>query len=88
MRTFSLRPPPGPKTVPLLRVQVQGGEISVTAVNSDYVATYHKPITSSQLIAKSFPRREDKRVAMTSAEFLIAASGLANAKARELGWIV
>jgi hypothetical protein len=83
----SNRPPPRPTTVPVLRVQTQGNEISVTASESDYAVTYHKPVNSPQLIAKSYPRKEDRRVSMTLAEFLTRAWSLANDKARELGWI-
>jgi hypothetical protein len=48
---------------------------------------YHMPTNSPQLIAKSFPRKEDRRVPMTLADFLTAAYKLANDKAREVGWI-
>jgi len=51
------------------------------------VITYHKPTNSRQLIAKNFPRKEDRRVSMTLADFLTAAYKLANDKAREVGWI-
>lgn len=84
----SRRPPERPTIVPVLRVEVQGSEIIVIASDTDYRVTYHKPDNSPQLIAKSYPRKEDRRVSMTLAEFLTAASGLANDKARELGWIV
>ena len=66
---------------------VQGSEIVVTASDSDYVMTYHKPANSPQLLARSFPRKEDRRVSMTLADFLTSAYKLANDKARELGWI-
>ena len=81
------RPPARPPTTPVLRVEVQGGEIVVTASNSDYVVTYHKPANSPQLLAKSYPRKEDKRVSMTLAQFLTQAWKLAKDKARQLGWI-
>jgi hypothetical protein len=68
-------------------VAVQGIEIVVTASDSDYVMTYHKPANSPQLLARSFPRKEDRRVSMTLADFLTSAYKLANDKARELGWI-
>ena len=42
---------------------------------------------SPRLLAKNFPRKEDRRVSMTLADFLTAAYKLANDKARELGWI-
>jgi len=82
------RPPDRPPTTPVLRVEVQGGEIVVTASDTDYVVTYHKPANSPQLLAKSYPRKEDKRVSMTLAQFLTDAWKLAKDKARELGWIV
>jgi hypothetical protein len=59
----------------------------VTASDTDYMMTYHKPTNSRQLIAKTFPRKEDRRVSMTLADFLTAAYKLANDKAREVGWI-
>jgi hypothetical protein len=83
----SQRPPPRPTIIPLMRVAVQGSEIVVTASDSDYVVTYHKPADSPRLLAKSFSRKEDRRVSMTLADFLQAACKLANDKARQLGWI-
>ena len=74
--------------IPVLRVAVRGSEIVITASDSDYVMTYHKPACSPQLLARSFPRKEDRRVSMTLADFLTAAHKLANDKARDLGWIV
>ena len=71
----------------MLRVEVQGSEIVVIASDTDYRVTYRKPANTPQLIAKSYPRKEDRRATMTLAEFLTAAWGLANDKARELGWI-
>ena len=84
----STHPPPRLTAIPLLRVGVHGSEIVVTASDTDYVMIYHKPTNSRQLIAKSFPRKEDRRVPMTLADFLTAAYKLANDKAREVGWIV
>jgi hypothetical protein len=90
------RPPERTTTIPELRVEVKGSEIVVIASavdrddrtsDSDYRVTYHKPANAPQLIAKNYPRKEDKRVAMTLAEFLTAAWRLANDKAQELGWI-
>jgi hypothetical protein len=68
-------------------VSVQGSEIVVTASDTDYVMTYQKPANSPQLIARSFPRKEDRRVSMTLADFLTAACKLADDKSRELGWV-
>jgi hypothetical protein len=50
--------------------------------------TYHKPENSPELLARSFARKEDRRVSMTLADFLTAAWKLANDRAPELGWIV
>jgi hypothetical protein len=84
----SPRPRERPPITPVLRVAVQGSEIVVTASDTDYVMTYHKPVNSPQLLARSFPRKEDRSVSMTLADFLRAAWKLENDKARELGWIV
>jgi hypothetical protein len=71
----------------VLRVGVQGSEIVVIASDTDYRVSYYKPDNSPQLMAKSYPRKEDRRVSMTLAAFLTQAWSLANDKARELGWI-
>ena len=52
------RPPPRLTAIPLLRVAVHGNEIVVTASDSDYVMTYHKPANFPELLAKNFPRKE------------------------------
>ena len=87
-RTAQKRQPPERLAIPVLRVDVQGSDIVITAPDSDYMMTYHKPANSPRLLAKSFPRKEDRRVSMALADFLTAAHKLANDKARELGWIV
>jgi len=46
------RPPERPPTTPVLRVAVQGSELVVTASDTDYVMTYHKPVNSPQLLAR------------------------------------
>jgi hypothetical protein len=82
------RPPARPTNTPVLRVAVQGSEIVVSASGTDqYVVRYHKPPKSPQLLARNFPRKEDRSVSMALADFLTAAYKLANDKARELGWI-
>jgi len=58
------------------------------ASDTDCVMTYHKPENSPELLARSFARKEDRRVSMTLADFLTAAWKLANDRAPELGWIV
>ena len=51
--SIPIRPPDRPKTpaarkagLPVLRVDVQGSEIVITASDSDYMMTYHKPANS------------------------------------------
>ena len=42
-RTAQKRQPPERLAIPVLRVDVQGSEIVITASDSNYVMTYHKP---------------------------------------------
>jgi hypothetical protein len=79
-----MRQPRGRTTIPVFRVAVQGSEAVVTASDTDYVMTYHKPANSPQLLARSFPRKEYRRVLMSLADFLTAACKLANDKASQL----
>ena len=74
MQWNNRRPPARPPNTPVLRVVVQGSEIVVSASGTDdYVVKYHKLANSPQLLARSFPRKEDRRVSMTLADFLTAA---------------
>jgi hypothetical protein len=70
-----------------LHVEVQQGGLIVSLPGTYYTVTYHKPGKSPQLVAKSYPRKDNPRSALTSGEFLVQAWKLANDKARELGWI-
>jgi hypothetical protein len=73
---------------PDLRVEVVDDEIIVSLPTSYYSVTYYKPKNSPQLLAKRISDKDDPRLPMTGAEFLVKAWRLANDKARELGWIV
>jgi hypothetical protein len=75
----------GPKSD--LRVEMVGDEILMTT-QSHYAVTYYKPKNSPQLLAKRISDKDDPRLPMTGAQFLVKAWRLANDKARELGWIV
>jgi hypothetical protein len=70
-----------------LHIEVRDDEIIVTLPATRYTVTYYKPANSPQLLGKNFPMQDDGRVPMTQADFLSRAWRLANAKARELGWI-
>jgi hypothetical protein len=50
--------------------------------------TYYKPQGSAGLLMKYSEAKNDPRLEMTAAKFLEEAWRLANAKARDLGWIV
>ena len=71
-----------------LHVEVEGGDIIVTLPGTRYAVTCCKPANSPQLHGKHFPEQVDKRSPISQAEFVGKAWKLANAKARELGWIV
>ena len=72
-----------------LNVEVQGDDIVVTLPGTSYVVTYYRAAAfPQQLLTKSHSGREDKNTPITQAEFHARAWKAANAKARELGWIV
>ena len=68
-------------------LSVNADEIVVTVPFTSYTVTYYQPDNSPQLLARKFPSKDDSSVPMTQAEFLAQAWRLANAKARELGWV-
>ena len=72
-----------------LSVDVQGDEIVVTLPGTSYVVTYYRAAAfPQQLLTKSHSGREDEGAPMTQAKFHARAWKAANAKARELEWIV
>ncbi len=72
-----------------LHVEVQGDDIVVTLPGTSYVVTYYRAAAfPQQLLTKSHSGREDRNTRITQAEFSARAWKAANAKARELGWIV
>ncbi len=73
---------------PDLHLEVVDDEIIVTLPGTNYTVTYFKPDRSPQLLARGIAEKDDPRTAMSLSEFLARAWKLANAKARELGWIV
>jgi hypothetical protein len=71
-----------------LKLKIVDDELIVTLPGSSYSVTYYKPPDMPHLMAKDFPRENEKGAILTQAEFLAQAWRLANDKARELGWIV
>jgi hypothetical protein len=71
----------------VLHVEVQGGDIIVTLPGTNFMVTYFEPADTSHLIAR--PNwTVDPDASIELEEFLEQAWRAANAKARELGWIV
>jgi hypothetical protein len=64
-----------------------GDELIVFVPGTDYVAIFYRA-TPSELLAKSHAGHEGGSAPMTRAVFHGRAWQAANAKARELGWIV
>ena len=79
--------PPGMSDLSDLYVEVQVEEIIVALPHSTHKATYRKSADSAHLIMTDASSPEDPGSSLTPAEFLGLAEA-ANAKARELGWIV
>ena len=72
-----------------LHVEVQGDDIVVSLPGTSYVVTYYRATAfPQQLLTKSHSGRQDQNAPMTQAEFHARAWKAANAKAKELGWIV
>ena len=72
-----------------LHVEVQGDDIVVTLPGTSYVVTYYRATAfPQQLLTKSHSGREDQGAPMMQAAFHARAWKAANAKAKELGWIV
>lgn len=71
-----------------LRVDVVDDEIIVVLPGTSYSVTYFKRPNSPHLLAKNISQTDDGRVPVKLSDFLGRAWQVANAKARELGWIV
>ena len=71
-----------------LRLDVVDDEIIVSLPGTSYSVTYFKRASSPQLLAKNIPHRDDLQTPIALSDFLSRAWRVANAKARELGWIV
>jgi hypothetical protein len=69
-------------------VRVVDDEIIVTLPHSTYIAIYEMDADLPHLTLKHLSQERDPQSGLTIAEFLGRAWDAANAKARELGWIV
>jgi hypothetical protein len=71
----------------LLDVEVWASRIIVTLPGTSYWVTYFREKDSPGLFAADVIKNDDPRVEMTAAEFLTKAWDLANARARDMGWV-
>ena len=71
-----------------LRVEVLGDEMALILPATSYGVTHYKPANSGQLLARDFRSKVDSGAPISYSDFLARACQVANAKARELGWIV
>ena len=76
------------QAAPDLHVEVEDDDIMVTLPGTSYAVTYYKVANSPQLHGRHLPDQVDRRSPISQAAFVGKAWKLANAKARELGWIV
>jgi hypothetical protein len=70
-----------------LCVEVRNQDIIVTMPGTSLRVVYRKPHRGSELVARLDYFQGQQKGPMTRAEFTAKAMKLANAKARELGWI-
>jgi hypothetical protein len=71
-----------------LHVEVRDQDIIITMPDTGLRVVYRKPHHGSQLMARLDYFQDQQKGPITRAEFIAKALKLANAKARELGWIV
>ncbi|MGA7545102.1 MAG: hypothetical protein WBW08_04640 [Methyloceanibacter sp.] len=71
-----------------LHVEVQGDDIIITMPDTGFRVVYRKPHLDPGLVAKLDYFPEEQKGPIPHTEFFALAQRLANAKARELGWIV
>lgn len=73
---------------PELDISVEGDKIIVALSSTRFAAAYQKSPDSPGLVQASDWTFDDQDATITRQEFLVQSWKAANAKARELGWIV
>jgi hypothetical protein len=71
-----------------LHIEVKGDELIVTMPGCTYRAVYRKPNRGPQLIPKLDYFQDEQKGPIARWRFVALARSLADATARELGWIV
>jgi hypothetical protein len=68
-------------------VEVERDHIVVRVTGTSYAASYYRIASSTGLVARNLPLRDDHRAPMSRLEFIKSSWELAKAKAQELRWI-
>jgi hypothetical protein len=68
-------------------VEVEHDHIIVRVTGTSYAASYYRMASSTGLVARNLPLRDDHRAPMSRLEFIKNSWELAKAKAQELRWI-
>jgi hypothetical protein len=70
-----------------LLVEVEHDHIVVRVTGTSYAASYYRMASSTGLVARHLPLRDDHRAPMRRLEFIKSSWELAKAKAPQLKWI-
>jgi hypothetical protein len=70
-----------------LLVEVEHDHIVVRVTGTSYAISYYRISSSTGLIARNLPARDDHSSPMSRLEFIKSSWELAKAKAQQLNWI-
>ena len=70
-----------------LLVEVEHDHIVVRVTGTSYAISYYRIASSTGLVARNLPARDDHRAPMSRLEFIKSSWELAKAKAQQLKWI-
>ena len=70
-----------------LLVEVEHDHIVVRVTGTSYAVSYYRVGSSTGLVARNLPLRDDHRAPMSRLEFIKSSWELAKAKAQQLRWI-
>ena len=70
-----------------LLVEVEHDHIVVRVTGTSYAISYYRTASSTGLVARNLPARDDHRAPMSRLEFIKSSWELAKAKAHELHWM-
>ena len=70
-----------------LLVEVEHDHIVVRVTGTSYAISYYRMASSTGLVARNLPARDDRRAPMSRLEFIKNSWEIAKVKAQELHWI-